>query len=318
MEKDVTGYSDTLRRAQPVEMLIGNVVNETYTGVIDVKVTLTFYTPGRGARAAETPDVWTGGWSNPFLWYVVPGPRALDVMPVQYDLTPFAGLLNDGRPHRLEVSVVGVPPGQTGWSTPVNVLVWQDEGRDVLTGALTRHEESRPLNSATYTPGAEHRLDTRGAHRLTVAGHLDTSTPRTAGSPRRSPGPWRTPRSTAGATARTPTRSRPHGPTTRRSPGQGAVTATHRTYEMDGVTTLGEGDRLCTVLTLADKADTTVSRGARRLSWWRLDDTYTGDATYAAQSQEPVPGPAETLSSAGRFRRPAWTAARPAPCAARW
>lgn len=55
MEKDVTRYSDTLRRAQPVEMLIGNVV-ETYTGVIDVKVTLTFCTPGRGARPAETPD----------------------------------------------------------------------------------------------------------------------------------------------------------------------------------------------------------------------------------------------------------------------
>ncbi|MDQ1012301.1 hypothetical protein QFZ82_006786 [Streptomyces sp. V4I23] len=51
---------------------------------------------------------------------------------------------------------------------------------------------------------------------------------------------------------------------------------------MDGVTTLGEGDRLRTVLTLADKADTTVTRGARRLSWSRLDDTYTGDATYTA------------------------------------
>ncbi|MFP1629449.1 peptide-N4-asparagine amidase [Streptomyces sp. 5K101] len=354
VEKDITRYSDTLRRAQPVEMLIGNVVNETYTGVIDVKVTLTFYTPGRGARPAETPDrvltpdgttlttprnserivaevyatgsgggceeywymtvpdaapysckaadgpyrevrisvdgqlagiaapfptVWTGGWSNPFLWYVVPGPRALDVKPVQYDLTPFAALLNDGRPHRLEVSVVGVPPGQTGWSTPVNVLVWQDEGRDVVTGALTRHEESRPLNSSTYTPGAEHRLDTRGEHRLTVAGHLDTSHGRVTTTVTRSVANTSVHRWSDGENPDALTATWTDDERLTRG---GTVTTTRRTYEMDGVTTLGEGDRLRTVLTLADKADTTVTRGTRRLSWSRLDDTYTGDATYTA------------------------------------
>jgi len=46
---------------------------------------------------------------------VTPGPRAFDIKPIEYDLTPFAGLLNDGRPHRIDVSVVGVPQGQTGW-----------------------------------------------------------------------------------------------------------------------------------------------------------------------------------------------------------
>ncbi|MDR3081506.1 MAG: peptide-N4-asparagine amidase A, partial [Streptomyces sp.] len=201
VEKDVTHYSDTLHREQPVEMLIGNVVDETYTGVIDVKVTLTFYAAKGSTKAAETPDkvlplesatlttprnserivaevyatgsgggceeywyltvpdaapysckadkgpyrevqvkvdgqlagiaapfpnVWTGGWSNPFLWYVVPAPRAFDVKPIEYDLTPFAGILNDGREHRVEVSVAGLPEGQSGWSTPTNVLVWQD------------------------------------------------------------------------------------------------------------------------------------------------------------------------------------------------
>lgn len=194
VEKDVTRYSDTLSKARPVEMLIGNVVNDTYTGVLDVKVTLTFYAEAAGTpEAKDTPDrvltlqdgtlttprnserivaevyatgsgggceeywyltvpdaapysckatdgpyrevqikvdgqlagiaapfptVWTGGWSNPFLWYVIPGPRAFDIKPIEYDLTPFAGLLNDGRPHDVEVSVVGVPEGQAGWSTP--------------------------------------------------------------------------------------------------------------------------------------------------------------------------------------------------------
>lgn len=56
VEKDVTRYRDALARPQPVEMLIGNVVNETYTGVIDVKVTLTFYAAEGRTPAPDTPD----------------------------------------------------------------------------------------------------------------------------------------------------------------------------------------------------------------------------------------------------------------------
>ncbi|GHB54831.1 hypothetical protein GCM10010331_48190 [Streptomyces xanthochromogenes] len=56
VEKDVTRYSPVLRSAQPVEMLIGNTVDDTYTGVIDVKVTLTFYAADRRTPAAATPD----------------------------------------------------------------------------------------------------------------------------------------------------------------------------------------------------------------------------------------------------------------------
>jgi hypothetical protein len=55
-----------------------------------------------------------------------------------------------------------------------------------------------------------------------------------------------------------------------------------RSYTMDGTTTLGAGDRLRTVLTLGDRATVTETRGGRRTAWSRLDDTYTGDATYTA------------------------------------
>ncbi|MFB9518087.1 peptide-N4-asparagine amidase [Streptomyces purpureus] len=355
VEKDVTRYSDTLRRPQPVEMLIGNVVNDTYTGVIDVKVTLTFYpatgpaktpptvpdrvvpldsatltTPRNTERilaevyatgsgggceeywylttpdaapytckatdgpyrevrisvdgrlagiAAPFPTVWTGGWSNPFLWYVTPGPRAFDVQPVVYDLTPFAALLNDGRAHRVDVSVAGVPEGRTGWSTPTNILLWQDEGRAVVTGALTRHRESEPANSSVYTAGSEHRLDTTGAHRLTVAGHLDTSHGRITTTVSRALSHTSAHRWTDGESrdALTATWTDRESVTTGRT-----TTRTDRTYTMDGETTLGAGDRLRTVLTLGDRADTVTVRGGERLSWSRLDDTYTGDATYTA------------------------------------
>ncbi|MEW1697229.1 MULTISPECIES: peptide-N4-asparagine amidase [unclassified Streptomyces] len=356
VEKDVTRYRDVLGRPGPVEMLIGNVVNETYTGVLDVRATLTFHTAeGRVEPAADTPDrvlpltggtlttprntervlaevyatgsgggceeywyltvpepapyscraadgphrevrvsvdgrlagiaapfptVWTGGWSNPFLWYVTPGPRAFDVQPLVYDLTPFAALLNDGRPHRVEVTVAGVPAGTTGWSVPANVLLWQDEGSRVVTGALDRHEESVPRGSSVHTPaggGASDRVDTGAEHRLTVAGHLNTSHGRVVTTVDRSVAHTSVHRWGAGENpdAFTGRWTDRETVTTGRT-----VTRADRTYTMDGETTTGAGDRLRTVLTLGDRADVRVLRDGRRVSWSRLDDTWSGDATY--------------------------------------
>ncbi|WP_132837362.1 peptide-N4-asparagine amidase [Streptomyces sp. BK205] len=354
VEKDVTRYSDTLRRRQDVEMLIGNVVDDTYTGIIDVKVTLTFYagapdagsTPGRvltladgtlttprnserivaevyatgsgggceeywyltvpsnapyscradggpyrevqiqvdgqlAGIAAPFPTVWTGGWSNPFLWYVVPGPRAFDVKPIEYDLTPFAGILNDGRPHRLEVSVVGAPAGQSGWSTPVNVLVWQDTKSGHVTGGLITHDSGDLANSSVWTPGSEQRVDTDGDHRLTVAGYVDTSHGRVTTTVRRSLAHTSTHRWGDGENpdALKATWTDDESVTVD-GRGPARTTRTHRTYTMDGTTTVGAGDRLRTVLTLGDRAESTVRRDGRSTAWSRLDDTYAGDATY--------------------------------------
>ncbi|MFC8142077.1 peptide-N4-asparagine amidase [Streptomyces paradoxus] len=352
VEKDVTRYSDTFRTSRDVEMLIGNVVDDTYTGVLDVKVTLTFHqgrpdgkspdrvltldrdsaltTPRNSERivaevyatgsgggceeywyltvpepapysckagqgpyrevqisvdgrlagiAAPFPAVWTGGWSNPFLWYVVPGPRAFDIKPITYDLTPFAGILNDGRPHRVEVSVVGVPEGQTGWSTPVNVLVWQDEQRERVTGKLTVHRAGDLTNSSVHTPGPEHRVGTEGAHRLTVGGYVDTSHGRVRTTVSRSLDHASTHRWTDGETsdAVEATWSDDESVTV-----DGRTTRTRRAYTMDGTTTLGAGDRLRTVLTLGDRATVVAAHGGRRIAWSRLDNSYTGDATYTA------------------------------------
>ncbi|WP_371657950.1 peptide-N4-asparagine amidase [Streptomyces sp. NBC_00280] len=362
VEKDVTRYSDTLSEARPVEMLIGNVVNDTYTGILDVKVTLTFYAEPAGRPAAKgTPDrvltlqdgtlttprnserivaevyatgsgggceeywyltvpdaapysckatdgpyrevqikvdgqlagiaapfptVWTGGWANPFLWYVIPGPRAFDIKPIEYDLTPFAGLLNDGRPHDVEVSVVGVPEGQAGWSTPVNVLVWQDAERARVTGRLISHHASDLANSSTYTPGSadeQHRLDTDGGHRLTVAGYVDTSHGRVATTVSRalantSVHRWTDGENTDGLTATWTDAEN----VTVDGRGPARTTRTQRTYTMDGTTTLGAGDRLRTVLTLGDREAVAETFAGRRTAWSWLDDAYTGDATYTA------------------------------------
>ncbi|MFF4046784.1 peptide-N4-asparagine amidase [Streptomyces chartreusis] len=352
VEKDVTRYSDTFRGDRDVEMLIGNVVDDTYTGVIDVKVTLTFYagrpaanpdrvltlrdgtltTPRNSERivaevyatgsgggceefwylaapdpapysckaaggpyrevqikvdgqlagiAAPFPHVWTGGWSNPFLWYVIPGPRAFDVKPIEYDLTPFAGLLNDGRPHRVEVSVVGVPEGQSGWSAPVNILVWQDAERARVTGKLTAHRAGDLANSSAYTPGSEHRVDTKGGHRLTVAGYVDTSHGRVTTTVRRSLANDSAHSWTDGENLDALDATwKDDQSVTVDGRGPARTTRTQRTYTMDGSIVIGADDRLRTVLTLGDRAAVVATQDGRRTHWSRFDDTYTGDAAW--------------------------------------
>ncbi|MER6568767.1 peptide-N4-asparagine amidase [Streptomyces sp. NPDC001093] len=357
VEKDVTRYSDTFRSPQDVEMLIGNVVDDTYTGVIDVHVTLTFYagrpsqrTPDRVLTLADTPDgatlttprnserivaevyatgsgggceefwyltvadpasysckadhgpyrevqikvdgqlagiaapfpnVWTGGWSNPFLWYVIPAPHAFDVRPIEYDLTPFAGLLDDGRPHRVEVSVVGVPAGQSGWSAPVNVLVWQDAHRAHVTGALTENKATDIANSSTYTPGSENHVNTDAGHRLTVSGYLDTSHGRVTTTVTRTLANTSVHRWTDGENTDALDATWTDDQTvTVAGDGPARATRTDRTYTMNGATTIGADDRLRTVLTLGDRASVVELRDGRRVAWSRLDDTYSGDAAY--------------------------------------
>ncbi|MFQ6313416.1 peptide-N4-asparagine amidase [Lysobacter capsici] len=160
VEKDISAYASLLKSPQAVRMYLGNVVNQTYTGVIYVQARVVFYTADRRHRALDSADVvaplanerrdgadligdytlpanatrwlgevyatgsgggceefwyftappeanyscpaqhgayrevqvlidgrvagiampyphiYTGGWSNPFLWYVIPAPRA--------------------------------------------------------------------------------------------------------------------------------------------------------------------------------------------------------------------------------------------------
>ncbi|MBT2384978.1 hypothetical protein J7E86_15575 [Streptomyces sp. ISL-11] len=215
------------------------------------------------------------------LWYVIPGPRAFDVRPVEYDLTPFAGQLNDGKPHRVAISVAGVPEGQSGWSTPTNVLVWQDAKASQVTGALSTHQVGDPAGTTAYEPGTEHRLRTKGGHSLTVAGYVDTSHGRVTTTVSRSVANTSTHRWTEGETTDA-LQARWNDDETITVDGRGPVATTHvhRTYTMNGETTVGAGDRLRTVMTMGDRSDSVTLRAGKRIDWSRLDDTYTGDASY--------------------------------------
>lgn len=57
IERDVTDYSALLASAQPGQADIGNLVNSTYTGVIQGTAFLLFYPSAKNAPAAAVPDV---------------------------------------------------------------------------------------------------------------------------------------------------------------------------------------------------------------------------------------------------------------------
>ncbi|GLP67575.1 hypothetical protein TUSST3_41970 [Streptomyces sp. TUS-ST3] len=373
VQKDVTEYAKTLSSAQSVDMLIGNVVNDTYTGVLDVKVTLTFYAPGPGRTssapdqviplsdqdsvttgasltvprnserilaevyatgsgggceefwysattpnasyscqggddgpyrevqvsvdgkvagiASPYPNVWTGGWS-PYLWSVIPSPTAFDVRPLTFDLTPFAGLLNDGKAHTVDVQVVGVPAGQTGWSAPTNVLVWQDAHKSVVTGAVTSYRKDAPAVGNTFTDGSLRHLVTSGKDHLKVTGYLNTSHGRVTTTVERTlttaiDHQWTPDENTDDQTGTWTD----HQLVT----SNGHLSRTDRTYTLDGRATIDSANRLRVVMSIGDHA---------RSGATRIYDTYQGDATFTLGVAREDRHAVATTSERYRLRAP--------------
>ena len=337
VEKDLSEYSSLLTRPEPIEMLIGNVVDGTYTGVLDIHVTLTFsgakaatkpdvlpitqaiprnterlvadvYATGSGGGceefwylttptgvpyscpadhgpyrevqiridgvlagiAAPYPHIYTGGWSNPFLWYVLPAPRAFDVTPIRFDLTPFVGRLTDGKPHAIDVSVVGVPAGQTGWDTPTTLLAWRDPRRTQVTGALRTSNQSPLRNDPAY---ADHVLTTTGGHQFAATGYLDTSHGRVTTTVTRTLGNTSTHRWNEGETSDSlqavwTDRS---SVTVRAGRAGPSVSTTLYRYGLTGSIEIDGADRLTSTMSLSDAATTSRS--------WSLD-TWQGTASW--------------------------------------
>ncbi len=332
VEKDVTEYAALLTKPQPVEMLIGNVVDDTYTGVLDVKVSLTFYRGAAKARpdilpvsqavprnteklfadvyatgsgggceefwyltvpsdvayscladdgpyrevqvtidgrlagiAAPYPHIYTGGWSNPFMWYVLPAPRAFDIRPIRYDLTPFAGLLTDGRVHDIAVDVVGVPEGQPGWDVPTTLLAYRDAGSRQVTGKVVSSSASPLRNDSAYTAPT---LRAKGSHSLTTTGYVDTSHGRVTTTVSRavsnvSTHTWNADETQDALDATWTDRSVV-------TSGRSRQTFDHR-YGLDGSIVIDAADRLTTTIKLTDAG-----------TWpgHRLLDTYEGEASW--------------------------------------
>jgi hypothetical protein len=91
---------------------------------------------GTPAGVAPTyPWIFTGGL-DPFLWAPIPGVQTLNFVPYRVDLTPFAGLLSNGQPHTVALSVFNA---NSYFQATATLLVFLDHGAKQVTGAVTEN-----------------------------------------------------------------------------------------------------------------------------------------------------------------------------------
>ncbi|WP_051740319.1 peptide-N4-asparagine amidase [Kitasatospora sp. MBT66] len=100
------------------------------------------------------PVIYTGGW-DPLLWRPTPGVFAFDLPAYRLDLTPYAGLLVDGRPHRVAIAVNAAEARSNDlWTGQVNLFAEVDHGAARTTGQLTDYRVAP--EAATTTAQRDH------------------------------------------------------------------------------------------------------------------------------------------------------------------
>jgi hypothetical protein len=87
------------------------------------------------------PWIFTGG-IDPDLWRPIPGVQTLNFTPYRVDLTPFAGVLSDGQPHQIAVSVFGA---NNFFATTASLRVFLDPHATRTRGQVT-------VNTLTAAP----------------------------------------------------------------------------------------------------------------------------------------------------------------------
>jgi hypothetical protein len=73
---------------------------------------------------------------DPFLWEPIPAVQTLNFVPYRVDLTPFAGILSNGQPHTIALSVFN---SNNYFSATATLLIFQDHSSQQVTGAVTEN-----------------------------------------------------------------------------------------------------------------------------------------------------------------------------------
>jgi hypothetical protein len=124
------------------------------------------------------PWIYTGG-IDPYLWRPLVGVQTLDFKPYRVDLTPFAGLLADGQPHTVAISIYNA---DSYFLVTANLLAYLDSCARKVTGAVTAN-----TLSAAPTPVVTEKLTTdasgditgtvavKSARSYAITGYVNTS-----------------------------------------------------------------------------------------------------------------------------------------------
>jgi len=149
---------------------------ETYGGTAFRETEITIDGTAAGI-APVSPWIYTGG-IDPYLWEPITGVETLNFKPYRVDLTPFAGLLSDGKPHTVGISVYNA---NSYFLATANLLLFRDKvraetGGDVLENTLSAEPLPNVVENLTTANGATTGTVTVGSKRtFTVKGYVNTA-----------------------------------------------------------------------------------------------------------------------------------------------
>jgi len=125
------------------------------TGFRETEVTIDGIPAG---VAPVYPWIYTGG-IDPYLWEPIPGVQTLNFKPFRVDLSPFAGILSNGKSHTVAISVFNA---DSYFSATANLLVYTDKGSATVTGSIVHNDLA-----AEPTPTLINKIATDSAGNIT-------------------------------------------------------------------------------------------------------------------------------------------------------
>jgi len=117
------------------------------------------------------PWIYTGG-IDPILWRPIPAIDALNVPPYRVDLDPFAGVLSDGAPHRIEIAVRN---DRGDWPTDADLFLWRDPHAKRTGGRVVAVRSADAQRPAEARGSRSDRFSTTATGSWSVVGYVDTS-----------------------------------------------------------------------------------------------------------------------------------------------
>lgn len=122
------------------------------------------------------PWIFTGG-IDPFLWFPIPGVQTLNFTPYRVNLTPFAGLLSNGQPHTVSLSVYNA---NNNFSATASLLLYLDSGSTQTTGAITQDTLAGPSpvvteNLNVQPTSIKGTVEVTSKRNFAISGYVNTS-----------------------------------------------------------------------------------------------------------------------------------------------
>jgi hypothetical protein len=130
------------------------------------------YLDGKLAGAAPAyPAIYTGA-GGPGLWEPIPAPRAWNLKPYDLDLTPFVGLLTDGRAHNVQIGILDMTLAKGDfWATAANLQIWTAHSHGRTRGHLLRSSApANPTDAISDPTGQAVPYQDTASHTLTFKG----------------------------------------------------------------------------------------------------------------------------------------------------